>query len=171
MSESRFPRLIGNFSRCITLSILSILIAACSRPAATTPPSAPANDAIVGAIRVSDGWIRATPIAGVSGAGYLRITNIGDSADTLLGGATTLAERVEVHQMANVDGVMQMRELAEGVEIPAGGSVELAPSGTHLMLMQVREPLKAGTTVPVELHFARAGKVKLDLPVRDGTAP
>jgi periplasmic copper chaperone A len=69
--------------------------------------------------------------------------------------------------MANVEGVMQMRELPDGVVIPAGGSVELAPSGTHLMLIQVDHALRAGETVPVVLRFAKAGTLKLNLPVSD----
>lgn len=153
------------FPRITALGVLAVTMAAC-KPA-ETPPAAPISEVVVGGLRVSGAWVRATPIPGVSGAGYMRISNIGNTADTLLGGSTSLAERLEIHQMANVEGVMQMRELPDGVVIPAGGSVELAPSGTHLMLIQVDHALRAGETVPVALRFAKAGTLKLNLPVSD----
>lgn len=154
-----------NFHRVVALGVLVATLGAC-KPA-DAPPPVPVSEAVVGGLRVSGAWVRATPIPGVSGAGYMRISNIGNTADTLLGGSTPLAERLEIHQMANVDGVMQMRELPDGVVIPPGDSVELAPSGTHLMLIQVDHALRAGETVPVTLRFAQAGTLKLNLPVAD----
>ena len=65
-----------------------------------------------------------------------------------------------------MDGnVMQMRKLKDGLEIPAGGSAELSPGGTHLMLIDLSAPLKEGDMVPVTLDFAKAGKVDVQFMV------
>ena len=63
-------------------------------------------------------------------------------------------------------GQMTMRARPEGLLIPAGGQVDLAPGGLHLMLIGVREPLAAGQTLPVELRFEKAGTVTVELTVR-----
>ena len=60
---------------------------------------------------------------------------------------------------------MRMREVEKGLEIPAGGSVMLAPGGFHLMMTGLKAPLKQGTSVPVTLVFEKAGKVDVELAV------
>jgi copper(I)-binding protein len=69
--------------------------------------------------------------------------------------------------------VMRMRELEKGLEIPAGGTVTLAPGGFHLMLIGLTAPLKAGTRVPVTLVFEKAGSIDIELDVQamGSTAP
>jgi hypothetical protein len=65
-----------------------------------------------------------------------------------------------------MDGsVMRMREVEKGLEIPAGGSVTLAPGGYHLMMMGLKGPLKQGSTVPVTLVFEKAGTIDVELAV------
>ena len=64
------------------------------------------------------------------------------------------------------DGVMKMRELAGGLPIEAGKAVSLAPGGYHLMLIQLKAPLKKGDQVPVTLTFEKAGKVDVTLDVQ-----
>jgi copper(I)-binding protein len=66
---------------------------------------------------------------------------------------------------------MNMRPLAGPLEIPAGATVEINPGGNmHLMFMSVKEPFKAGATVPLTLEFEKAGKVELALPVKKSAA-
>ncbi len=60
---------------------------------------------------------------------------------------------------------MSMRPLPNGIAIPAGGSVTLAPNGMHIMLIQPKEPLREGTTVPLKLTFAKAGSIDVELDV------
>lgn len=62
-------------------------------------------------------------------------------------------------------GVMRMRR-KDAVDIPARGSVELAPGGTHLMLVGLKAPLKAGTTIAVSLQFDKAGRTDVTVKVR-----
>lgn len=111
-------------------------------------------------------WSRATPGGAKVAGGFLVIENKGASADTLVGGATGVAARVEVHEMAVTNGVMTMRELDKGLPIGAGQSVTLKPGGYHIMFTGLKQPLKEGDKVPVTLQFAKAGKVDVVFDVR-----
>jgi copper(I)-binding protein len=73
--------------------------------------------------------------------------------------------------MANVNGVMTMRGLADGLTIPPGATVRLAPSGYHLMLTELKQPLKQGETVTMTLKFAKAGDVVVPFAVLGVGAP
>lgn len=100
------------------------------------------------------------PNARVAG-GYVLITNNGKEDDRLIGGSTDAAGKVEIHEMSMKDNIMKMRKLSEPLLIPAGKTVTLAPSGYHIMFMDLAKPFKAGETVNVELEFEKAGKVNL----------
>ena len=104
---------------------------------------------------------------------YLTVDNKGSTADKLIGGSSSAAGKVEVHEMAMNNGVMTMRPVKDGLSIPAGKSVTLAPGGYHLMLMELKAPFKKGDKIPVTLKFEKAGDVNVTLDVRDigATAP
>jgi copper(I)-binding protein len=72
---------------------------------------------------------------------------------------------MQIHEMAMIDGVMKMRELPEGLPIPAGRSVTLTPGGYHVMFMDLAQPLVQGETVDLTLLFERAGEVDAPLVV------
>lgn len=116
-------------------------------------------------ISISKPWTRATPAAATVAAGYVELTNNGKEADRLIGGSIEGAKTVEVHTMTNDDGVMRMRKLADGVEIPAGGKVELKPGGLHLMLLGLSSGYKEGETVKGTLSFEKAGTVDVTFSV------
>lgn len=119
-----------------------------------------------GDLELKDGWARAMLPGQPAGGAYLTITNSGAGADRLVGVTSPNAGRVEIHTMSMKDNVMVMRPVEGGLEVPAGGSVELKPGGEHLMFMNVTQPFKEGASVPVTLEFEKAGKVDLNLPVR-----
>lgn len=119
-----------------------------------------------GALTVSDAWAPATPPGVPVGAGYLKITNGTAKAVRLTGGSSAAAERVEIHSMSMDGGVMRMRPITEGVEVPAGGSIELSPGGMHLMLAGLKAPLTDGATVPLTLSFDGAEAVAVQLMVK-----
>lgn len=126
-----------------------------------------AGSAKIGAFEIEGGFSRATAEGAKVGAGYLTIRNTGTTADTLLSVETPVAARGEIHDMNMTDeGVMRMRRLADGIEIPAGGTVELKPGGKHLMLMELKQPLVAGSTVSVKLIFKSGVSGEVELPVR-----
>ena len=117
-------------------------------------------------VRVSAAWAPATPAGAAVGAGYMTIANDGAIAVRLKGGESAVAERVEVHAMSMADGVMRMRPVAGGLEIPSGGAVEFKPAGMHLMLIGLKRPLVAGESVTVTLSFEGAERLDVPLTVR-----
>ena len=110
-------------------------------------------------------WTRATPPGAAVAGGYVTITNRGDVSARLVGGDTDVAGRVEIHEMTMADGVMRMRPLADGLEIPPGATVALEPGGYHVMFMDLAAPLVEGETVRATLRFAEAGAIELPFAV------
>lgn len=106
-------------------------------------------------------WSRATPKTAKVGAGYVKIDNTGETADRLLKVETTIAGHAEIHEMKMTDGVMKMRALPGGVEIPAGGSITLKPGGNHIMFMKLAAPIKKGKSFKATLTFETAGAVEV----------
>jgi copper(I)-binding protein len=125
-----------------------------------------AEETKVGDLIISQAWSRATPGGAKIGGGYLTIENKGSTPDRLIGGTWDAGAKVEVHEMTTKDGVMTMRPLDQGVAIAPGQTVMLAPGGIHLMLFDLKSPLKQGDKVPVTLEFERAGKVTFSLDVQ-----
>jgi copper(I)-binding protein len=155
MQTRRFPPLsIVNAIACVT--VVSYFLAAPLR----------AEEVRAGDLVITQAWSRATPAGAKVGGGYLTIENKGSAPDRLIAGSTDAAAKVEVHEMAMNDGVMTMRPLDKGLAIEPGKTVKLAPGGYHLMLLDLKSPLKQGDQLPVTLEFERAGKVKLSLDVQ-----
>jgi periplasmic copper chaperone A len=117
-------------------------------------------------ISVEKPFSRATPGNSKVGVGYMTITNKGVVADRLVSASSPAAGKVEIHETTMQDGVMKMRGLPNGLPIEAGKKISLAPDGNHLMLMELKAPLKQGDKVPVTLNFEKAGKVDVTLDVQ-----
>src|SRR5262245_31075833 len=94
---------------------------------------AQAGDDIV----VKQAWSRATPKGAQVAGGYLTIENRGVAIDKLISAATPAAAKIEIHEMATLDGIMIMRPVEGGLTIPPGESVTLAPGGSHLMFIGI----------------------------------
>jgi copper(I)-binding protein len=116
---------------------------------------AQAEDIMAGDLMLHDLWMKAT------------IHNHGDSDDRLIGVEAAFAGKSEIHEMNMVDDVMQMRPLIDGLAVPAGEHVMLAPGGYHLMFMQLKEPIAAETSYSVTLIFDKAGRVPVTLLAKD----
>lgn len=129
-------------------------------------PAAFAADVKAGDLVITQPWSRATPGGAKTGAGYLTIENKGGAPDRLVAVSGDVAGRIEVHEMAVNNGVMTMRPLEKGLVIEPGKTVALAPGGYHLMLMELKSPLKQGDKLPVTLEFEKAGKVAVTLVVQ-----
>ncbi len=125
-----------------------------------------AQEIKAGDLTIEKPWARATPKGADIGAGYLEIRNAGAAPDKLTGGSADFASGVEVHQMKMDNGVMKMRQVQGGLEIPAHGTIKLAPSGYHLMFTGLKSPLVKGASVKVTLTFEHAGPVAVDFPVQ-----
>lgn len=119
-------------------------------------------------VSVKDPWIRGT-VQGQSATGaFMELT--GKSNARLVGAASPVAKTVEVHNMKIENGVMKMFPV-EGIDLPAGKPVKLAPGGYHVMLMGLQQPLLAGDKVPLKLTFELANRkretLELSVEVRD----
>jgi len=117
---------------------------------------------------VSDAWARATPPGTTVGAVYMTIVG-GDGDDRLLGAATDRAGTVELHTVVDDGGMARMRPI-EFLDLPAGSRTQLAPQGTHLMLMDLQSPLVAGDEFTLTLRFANAAELAVTVVVRPATA-
>jgi periplasmic copper chaperone A len=116
-------------------------------------------------VEVEKPWIRATPPGAKTAAGYMTIRNKSASPERLVEGSSPAAARVQTHVSIKDGEILRMRQV-KGYDIPAKGTLELKPGGAHLMLVDIKQPLKEGDKVPVTLKFEHAGELKVDFHVR-----
>ena len=108
-------------------------------------------------VMVTHAWVRATaPGQRVAGA-YLEISSAVPSK--LVAASSPAAGSVEIHSMRLKNGVMEMRQL-ESLELPAKQTVKLEPGGLHIMLLDLKKPLKLGDKVPLRLTLQRIDRSK-----------
>lgn len=121
-------------------------------------------------VTVTRAWARATPPSAANAAAYLTIRNQGTADDVLTALSTPVAARAELHTTTNDGGIMAMPSLA-AAPIKAGSALEMKPGGTHVMLFELKQPLKAGDSFPLTLSFAKAGTVETVVTVEKLGAP
>lgn len=128
------------------------------------PRTSPAADAL----RIEGVWARppARTAMGVTGAVYMRIHNGGAADDALVGAATDIAKRVELHETRTENNVMRMAPV-ERFRLPAGATTELKPGGMHVMLIELNREFKVGDRFSLRLQFERAGERRVDVTVRE----
>ncbi|MCC5883106.1 MAG: copper chaperone PCu(A)C [Halomonas sp.] len=114
---------------------------------------------------IEDAQVRAVPPGSAASAAFMTLRNPGEVDVTLVDAGSPAAKVMELHNHEDVDGVMQMRKVAE-IVVPAGGAVELAPGGLHLMLIELTEPLVEGEPVEIELRFESGETQRLEAPVQ-----
>lgn len=146
----------------------------------TADESTTTTAAEAAAIKVEGQWARTSPANAEHGAAYMMITAAEDDMLTSASVDASVAGKVEIHETVPADGAtgmtgatgmsgmgaMTMRPV-DGIELPAGESVELKPGGYHVMLLDLAEPLKAGDTIEVTLTFEKADPMTIKVPVRD----
>ena len=115
-------------------------------------------------LRIEQPWAAETPPAAHTGAAYLSIVN-GGEADRLLGAKAEGVGHVELHTTTMDGGVMRMRKV-EVLEVPGGTTTVLEPGGIHIMLIDLKQPLRAGQSVPLTLEFEKAGVLQVQVPIR-----
>jgi copper(I)-binding protein len=113
------------------------------------------------AIEIENPQARAMLPGAKVGGGYLSITNNGPESDRLVTVSSDRAKSVQIHQMVINDGIMIMRELHDGIEVPAGKTIAFKPGAYHLMFMDVVKPFNRGETLKATLTFAKAGSVEV----------
>ena len=137
-------------ARALTVALLSV----CS------PAGVHAGD-----ITVDDPFARASAGSVKVGAAYMIVKNSGAAADALVAAESPVAARAELHTHIEDGEVMRMRQVSS-IDVPAGGTVSLQPGGLHIMLIDLKQPLRQGETFPLTLTFAKAGRLAVDVPVK-----
>jgi periplasmic copper chaperone A len=127
--------------------------------------SAWAENYTVGSLTLRDPYSRETPPGARTAAGYLTIENSGDTDDRLVSVTCRCSEAAEIHSMKMEGGVMRMRQLPDGIAVPAKGSTALESGGNHLMFINIKQPFKAGAKIAATLTFEHAGSVDAEFTV------
>ena len=142
-------------------TVLALVAMACAFPA-------------LAEVKVEDAWVRATVAPQKATGAFMRLT--ASEAPRLVGAESPAAGVVEVHEMRMENDMMMMSPI-EGLDLPAGETVELKPGGYHIMLMELPAQVEAGKDVPITLKFQNAAgeteSMELAVPVRpiDSTPP
>src|SRR5512132_1960849 len=137
-------------TRTLTAAMLSVFSAAAAQ---------------AGDIAVDDPFARASAGPAKVGAAFMTLKNSGAAADALVAAESPVAARAELHAHTSDGDVMRMRQVSL-IDVPAGESVDLQPGGLHIMLIDLKEPLKQGETFPLTLTFAKAGTMTVQVPVK-----
>lgn len=159
-----------------TIAALALLgtvscLAASAQSAAGTAGTHPAirTAAATGNIAVTGAWARATPPGVKVGAAYLSILNRGKQTDYLQSVSSAAASTAEMHRTTHENGVSRMRP-AGALPIAAGQALKAEPGGLHVMLTGLKQPLVAGSRVPLVLGFRDAGAVTVQVEIRGAAA-
>ena len=139
----------------------AVLVAAIAVAAQAAPRS----------ISIEKPWARETVEGQAAGGGFMTIVNNGQREDQLVSASSPASHEVQIHTMSMDGGVMRMRQLTDGLSIPAKGKVELKPRGLHIMFIGLKKPLRPGTSVPVTLKFRHTGSMTAQFKVQAMTAP
>jgi len=115
-------------------------------------------------ISVEGAYIRSSIPGTTISSSYMIIENKGEKTVTLLGANSKISPRIEIHQHSMSDGMMRMRQL-DSIDINAKERIVLQPSGLHLMLFDVKKPLKAQQKVELTLNFSNTPSVIIQVPV------
>ncbi|WP_192253120.1 copper chaperone PCu(A)C [Mesorhizobium silamurunense] len=124
-----------------------------------------AHEFKAGDLEIGHPWSRATPPGAKVAGGYFTVTNKGSAPDRLLSISSDISDTAGVHEMGVKDGVMTMRPINGGLEIPAGGKIALKPGGFHVMFIGLKRQPKQGEKFPATLTFEKAGSVTVEFAV------
>jgi periplasmic copper chaperone A len=132
--------------------------------------AAHAEDIQQGPLSISHVWARPAGQSQGSSAAYFVIKNAGAAPEKLVSASSSVAGSTMLHEMTMDGGVMKMRMLMGGADIPAGGALEFKPGGSHVMLMGLKQALVEGQSIPLTLTFAKAGAIKVEAKVEKPAA-
>ncbi|HZW04877.1 MAG TPA: copper chaperone PCu(A)C [Anaerolineaceae bacterium] len=145
--------------------LLVLILSACSAVQAGTGASVKAEGVWARPSRASGNEMMGT----VAGA-FMVLKNDGSQADRLISASSDVAKVVEIHETVMEGEVAKMQKLSDGLEIPAGGSVELKPGSYHVMLINLQQDLVVGDKFALELQFEKSGAVSVEVEVKEAAA-
>ncbi len=109
-------------------------------------------------------WVRAVPPVAKTTAAYMMLHNYSQQDDRLIAIESPVSEVVEMHATEVSDGIMKMTKIQD-VVVPAKGHIMFEPAGNHIMLINLKQPLKVGSMIPVTLVFEHHGRIDMQLVV------
>lgn len=139
--------------------VLSLVLVTVGLSACQAAPEGPQ-------LEVSDAWGRPSPMAAGNGAAYMTITNTGSEDDKLINAYSDVAENVEIHDMKMENDVMKMFHV-DYMDIPAGGTLELAPGGKHVMFIGLYDQLEVGQVITIELEFEKSPNQTIQVEIKE----
>lgn len=164
------------FTAAVLIAVVSIVtlgLSACS----ASDSGGNSSTTVAATISVTDVWARSSALDAGNGAVFFTVVNNGTAADALVSASvsTQVALETQLHEVVMMETpgsmasdssqMMKMQQVAS-VAIPAEGSVEFKPGSFHVMLIDLTDPLVAGSTFPLTLNFGDAGAVQVMVEVR-----
>jgi copper(I)-binding protein len=121
-----------------------------------------AHEYKIGSLEIVHPWARAQLKGSDVADGFMKIINHGTAPDRLIAITVDFAKTAQIHDMKMDGTTMKMVELKDGLEIPAGATVQLKPKSMHVMFLGVKDELMPDELIPGELVFEKAGKLKVE---------
>jgi len=146
----------------MSMKLFAAMLLACAFGAG----AASAHDYALKSLRIDHPFARATPPGAKSGGVFVTVENTGSQSDRLLSVSSPVAGVAELHEMSVDAGVMRMR-FVSALEVRPGATLELKPGGYHVMLSELKQPLKVGDKFPLTLKFQNAGAVEVSVWVEE----
>ncbi len=119
--------------------------------------------AAIAQITVTEPWVRGTVASQKATGAFMKLET--KQPVSLISASSPVAGITEIHEMAMEKDVMKMRQIAS-LAVAPGKPAELKPGGYHVMLLDLKQPLKAGDSVPITLTFEKADKSKQTVEVK-----
>lgn len=119
-------------------------------------------------VEIGEPWVRGTVVQQKATGAFMKLTSA--TGARLVGASSPVAGVTEIHEMAMDKNVMRMRQIP-ALDLPAGKAVELRPGGYHVMLMDLKQTLNAGDTVPITLIFEDANKARQTIEIKAAVRP
>lgn len=120
-----------------------------------------AHEATSNGVTVAHPWARATPGGSTVGVAFMEVKTADGVQDRLISAASPVAGRVEIHTHIMDGDVMKMRKV-DSIDVASGQSHVLKPGGDHIMLFDLKQPLKEGDLVKLTLTFEKAGAIDIE---------
>ena len=144
------------------MKTLAVLLLACTFGAG----AASAHEYALKSLKIDHPFARATPPGAKTAGVFVTVENTGSQSDRLISVSSPVAGVADLHEMKVDAGVMRMRGVA-ALEVKPGETLELKPGGYHVMLSELRRPLKVGDKFPLTLKFENAGTVEVSVWVEE----
>ncbi|MEN9502730.1 MAG: hypothetical protein RI964_2015 [Pseudomonadota bacterium] len=121
-------------------------------------------------VKIENPYARAVPPGQANSGAFMTFVNSSDVDHSVKSAASPVADKVELHTHTNNNGVMEMRQVPQ-IDVPAKGRAELKPGGFHIMLLGLKQAMKAGETAEITVTFEDGSSTTVKAPIQDVTPP